>query len=534
MTELAVSASADAPSRSRDLTEVDKDALQRAQGLFDEGVSLIRSNDIPGAVEQLGRALQLRTEVWGETALECASSFYKYGAALFWKAQDESDILGNQVQAAAARKDAAAQSQAAQQSGEEEDSEEDEEEEEETDGDEKENIDEKGKAPLKVIPTDQGSEDEDGAADADDAQLAWEMMEMARRIWEIDGTEKHLQELADAHAMLASMCLEQENFDRSQGDFKAALQLLERCPQAQERQKAELHFKLAMALQFAEKPEQALKEIKVAIRILEGRIDRVRQQQEAPAEGAAPGDRLGAGAPPLQTPEQEVKDMEEVLEDLHDKVDELEEEVKTNASTRASLRATFALVTSQITASQGQADSSSSLGPGPSSSADVAPAAPQVVDLGVVGRGKRRVTPVAVGGAASAAPVSAGTAAGPSQPPPAGSKRSFANLMGGEQPPAGFPAAAPLSGTSQNANGPAAKRTMADLMGGEAAFLSVPSSSTAAGASKAPAIPAPQVAEPTLAADSNAKPVEAALPAFLQPAAIAKVYGSASNNRDCV
>ena len=46
--------------------------------------------------------------------------------------------------------------------------------------------------------------------------------------------------------------------------------------------------------------------LQVAIRILEGRIDRVRQQQEAPAEGAAPGDRLGAGAPPLQTPEQEV------------------------------------------------------------------------------------------------------------------------------------------------------------------------------------------------------------------------------------
>ena len=69
-----------------------------------------------------------------ETALECAPSFYKYGAALFWKAQDESDILGNQVQAAAARKDAAAQQPAAQQDAEEEDSEEDEEEEEETDG----------------------------------------------------------------------------------------------------------------------------------------------------------------------------------------------------------------------------------------------------------------------------------------------------------------------------------------------------------------------------------------------------------------
>ena len=82
----------------------------------------------------LGLVTDLQMSLPAETALECASSFYKYGAALFWKAQDESDILGNQVQAAAARKDAAAQSQAAQQSGEEEDSEEDEEEEEETDG----------------------------------------------------------------------------------------------------------------------------------------------------------------------------------------------------------------------------------------------------------------------------------------------------------------------------------------------------------------------------------------------------------------
>ena len=92
--------------------------------------------------------------------------------------------------------------------------------------------------------------------------------------------------------------------------------------------------------------------------------------------------------------------------------------------------------------------------------------------------------------------------------------------------------AAPLRGTSQIANGPAAKRTMADLMGEGVTSLSVPSSSTAGGASTSPAMPAPQVAQPALAADSSAQPVEAALPAFLQPTAIAKVYGSASNNQN--
>ena len=69
----------------------------------------------------LGLVTDLQMSLPAETALECASSFYKYGAALFWKAQDESDILGNQVQAAAARKDAAAQKHAAQQDVEEED-----------------------------------------------------------------------------------------------------------------------------------------------------------------------------------------------------------------------------------------------------------------------------------------------------------------------------------------------------------------------------------------------------------------------------
>ena len=40
-------------------------------------------------------SLPTRTSHYGELALECASTYFKYGCALLYKAQEESDFLGN-------------------------------------------------------------------------------------------------------------------------------------------------------------------------------------------------------------------------------------------------------------------------------------------------------------------------------------------------------------------------------------------------------------------------------------------------------
>jgi len=40
--------------------------------------------------------------------IKCASTYFRYGAALFYKAQDEQDVFGSTLQAATAHEDAEA------------------------------------------------------------------------------------------------------------------------------------------------------------------------------------------------------------------------------------------------------------------------------------------------------------------------------------------------------------------------------------------------------------------------------------------
>uniref|UniRef100_A0A453BP12 Tetratricopeptide SHNi-TPR domain-containing protein n=1 Tax=Aegilops tauschii subsp. strangulata TaxID=200361 RepID=A0A453BP12_AEGTS len=69
--------------------------LERAEELFDKGSKAIEEGDFVVAVDRLSRALEIRVERYGELASECASTYYKYGCALLYKSQEETDPLGN-------------------------------------------------------------------------------------------------------------------------------------------------------------------------------------------------------------------------------------------------------------------------------------------------------------------------------------------------------------------------------------------------------------------------------------------------------
>ncbi|KAL3162686.1 hypothetical protein ABBQ38_008730 [Trebouxia sp. C0009 RCD-2024] len=380
--------------------------LKDAELQFQQGVQAIKANNLDQAVELFGQVLQTRCQQFGDVNIKCASTYFRYGAALFYKAQDEQDVFGSSLQAATAHEEA--------------DVAEDDESE-----DEKENVDDKGKKPMREedLPQEQAEGDEEAAdspGSRTDMELAWENLEVAKYIYEHEPQGNHAKELADIHTLLADIGMEQESFESAMTDHKRALELLSTILQADDRRLAELHYKMSLTLQYLDQPEDALKEIKNAVKIVETRIDNMKAAPgQSCTTGADPTDPSTSAGPTAQdaagstateatkaaVPSQdgnkpvagtadggssaaqlELTDLESVLEDMYEKVEELQQVLKEHLSTKNALKAAF----SQIAGSLGPPQLGGSSGAGPSSSS--APSA--VVDLGVVGRGTKRVTPM--------------------------------------------------------------------------------------------------------------------------------------------
>jgi HAT1-interacting factor 1 len=135
---------------------------------FAKGVAAIKAGTMDEAIELLARALELKTTLHGEQAIECAASYFRYGCALFYKAQDENTVFGKQAQAQASAKDDADKrkpqiaNETAVDDGEACDDDDD-----EKDGEDKE-------------------DGEDDDEEEDDMELAWKLVENARLIYEED------------------------------------------------------------------------------------------------------------------------------------------------------------------------------------------------------------------------------------------------------------------------------------------------------------------------------------------------------------
>merc|ERR1712126_268158 len=78
------------------VTESDTvDPKQEAANCLAVGKRNLLVSDIPLAVSSLGEACELFTKVYGETAPECAETYFYYGKALLEMARLESGVLGN-------------------------------------------------------------------------------------------------------------------------------------------------------------------------------------------------------------------------------------------------------------------------------------------------------------------------------------------------------------------------------------------------------------------------------------------------------
>ncbi|KAL3526714.1 hypothetical protein ACH5RR_011370 [Cinchona calisaya] len=259
-------------------------SLEDAEDLMELGSKAANEGDYAEATDCYSRALEIRVSHFGELAPECVNSYYKYGCALLYKAQEEADPLAAMPKKEGeakvdSGKDGSVKSgvtgessttSAASNNGEGGSSSNAQENEKGMDTDET-------AAEVKDAEEDDEESDDEDVAEADedesDLDLAWKMLDVARAI-----VEKHsgdTMEKVDILSALAEVALEREDVETSLSDYLKALSILECLVEPDSRRIAELNFRICLCLEIGSKPDEAIPYCKKAISICKSRLERL-------------------------------------------------------------------------------------------------------------------------------------------------------------------------------------------------------------------------------------------------------------------
>ncbi|KAF9327057.1 hypothetical protein BG006_009595 [Podila minutissima] len=305
---------------------IDPATEQAIQELTDAGSKAFVFQDYELAVEKFGLASEMLGQVYGEMSPKNADTLFLYGKALLEYAIQQSSVLGGvtekksekELQAVvdAVTGGASGSSSAPNSSRfvfEGDDDDEDEEEEEEENGE-----------GASGAPAEGG---EEGAAqdDNDDFAVAWDVLDLARVLYHKVGTEEALLKLGDVHMALGDVSLESENFEQAVADFREALLVKESRLEADDRQLAEAHYKLALALEFSPtEADKASEHITKAIGVLKLRIEKLNGML-----GSGKGKARASDANESET------QMAKELVELHEFVGEMEQKIQDLATNQA-------------------------------------------------------------------------------------------------------------------------------------------------------------------------------------------------------
>ncbi|KAG4153843.1 hypothetical protein ERO13_D03G018900v2 [Gossypium hirsutum] len=392
---------------SEPASDVDREkTLEFADELTESGSKAFKENDFAEAADCFSRALEIRVGHHGELAVECLKAYYLYGRALLYKAQEEADPLvsvpkkeGETQQEL--NKDKSSKTIATRESSVAsvssttvaDGSGKDEEESDDSDSD-----------------TDEVAEaDED--ADESDLDLAWKMLDVARAISEKQQVGDTMEKV-DILSSLAEVALEREDIESSLGDYQKALSILQRLVEPDNRQIAELNFRICMCLEIGSKPEEAIPYCQKAISVCKSRLQRLTNEVKTSSDLASSSatseldDGVQQSSSGSQTvisvkdKEAEIETLAGLAEDLEKKLEDLQQLV---ANPKSIIAEILGMASAKAKADEKSASpavgSSSRMGTvnsnggfdSPTVSTAHTNGAAAVTHLGVVGRGVKRV-----------------------------------------------------------------------------------------------------------------------------------------------
>ncbi|GAX82395.1 hypothetical protein CEUSTIGMA_g9823.t1 [Chlamydomonas eustigma] len=256
------------------------------------------------------------------------------------------------------------------------------------------------------------------AVDSSDFSLAWEMLELAKTLFLEDGKSKHLLCLSDVHSTLCDIMGENGDFSGAYKEVKAALEYAAMMQPPDLRNEAELHFKAACGLQMDHQAEMALPHAEKALSLMMQVRNDIEKTLEPLDELIKAGDAKAAEV--LEEGEAKMKDLDTCMQPVTDKIEDLKITIGEAKKMKMQIGAMFKSLVgagapmNQATAeAAAQAVAAAARGSGgdvetarqalqkSTSGASFAavrsnPHAP-VMDLGVVGRGRARITLTATG-----------------------------------------------------------------------------------------------------------------------------------------
>ncbi|KAG6411291.1 hypothetical protein SASPL_129371 [Salvia splendens] len=335
--------------------------LEFADELMARGSKAAKDSNYAEAADCYSRALEIRAAKFGELAPECVAAYYKYGCALLYKAQEESDPLASMPKKeGASREDFGKESSS--------------------------KIHANVQPSAKNVEQDEGDSDSDaedqpdGDEDESDLDLAWKMLDVARAI--VEKVPGDTVETVDILSALAEVALEREDVETSQSDYLKALSMLERLVEPDSRLIAEL---ICLCLEIGSKPEEAITYCQKAISVCKLRVQRLSDEaKSSPAEESTTSE-MGPTAQPSVDIESEIETLTGLyLQQLVGNPKSILSDILggiMSAKARALEKNEPAMSSSQMgTATTGGADS-------PTASTAHTSSAAGVTHLGVVGRG---------------------------------------------------------------------------------------------------------------------------------------------------
>ncbi|XP_069687733.1 protein HGV2 isoform X2 [Periplaneta americana] len=361
------------PEAKSDNPEQETSNKEEAFTHLAQGKRHLLVKDYNEAVTSLASACQLLSQLYGEAANECGEAYFNYGIALLELGRTENGVLGIE-----------GEGNESQDSDDGEDEVEDEKEENTTSSEEKqvengkhdEEPEKKGSADTDTeskkdetngtnndeAGTNDKSKEESDEDDVSNLRLAWEMLELAKIIFQrqAEGSKQMNLKLAEVHLKLGEVGLESETYTQAIEDIKMCLQIQTDHLDEHDRCIAETHYQLGMAYSLVHDFDEAIEQLNQAHQLLEKRI---KYLQERGKQGVTSAEQNENN--PFYTIEGEISEINALLPEIKEKISDLEDFKK---EAKKALLAKFDVGETGIKSETGQGSSAESSGAFPVSS----------------------------------------------------------------------------------------------------------------------------------------------------------------------